>query len=332
MFLTGFDATTLNTLWVDKNLRQHGLIQAFSRTNRILNSVKTFGNIVCFRDLQEATDEAIAIFGDRDAKSIVLLKSYAEYLNGYSEKSKAYPGYKELVERLMTEFPLGEEIVGETRQVEFVRLMGAILRLLNVLTAFDDFENDDTLGAGFLQEYTSIYLDIRDKFKTTPPEKVDIVDDLIFELELVRQVDVNIDYILMLVAKYNESNQENKEYLVSIRRAVNSSIELRSKRELIELFVEDVNVSKNVEDEWKTFIRKKQEQDLVKLIENEKLQEDAARKYLRNAFRDGVLKTTGTDLDSVMPRISKFDVNYMERKQAIIEKLQQFFEKYFGLV
>lgn len=331
MFLTGFDATTLNTLWVDKNLRQHGLIQAFSRTNRILNSVKTFGNIVCFRDLQEATDEAIAIFGDRDAKNIVLLKSYADYLNGYSEKGKAYPGYKELVERLMTEFPLGEEIVGEERKSEFIRLFGAILRLRNILTSFDDFANDDTLTEGEFQDYTSIYLDL---YTTQPTKngKVDVSDDLVFELELVRQVDVNIDYILMLVAKYNESNQENKEYLVSIRRAVNSSIELRSKRELIELFVEDVNVSKNVEDEWKTFIRKKQEQDLVKLIENEKLQEDAARKYLRNAFRDGVLKTTGTDLDSVMPRISKFDVNYMERKQGIIEKLQQFFEKYFGLV
>ncbi len=331
MFLTGFDATTLNTLWVDKNLRQHGLIQAFSRTNRILNSVKTFGNIVCFRDLQEATDEAIAIFGDRDAKSIVLLKSYADYLNGYSEKGKAYPGYEELVDRLVTEFPLGEGIVGEERKSEFIRLFGAILRLRNILTSFDDFANDDTLTEGEYQDYTSIYLDL---YTTQPTKngKVDVSDDLVFELELVRQVDVNIDYILMLVAKYNESNQENKEYLVSIRRAVNSSIELRSKRELIELFVEDVNVSKNVEDEWKTFIRKKQEQDLVKLIENEKLQEDAARKYLRNAFRDGVLKTTGTDLDSVMPRISKFDKHYMERKQGIIEKLQQFFEKYFGLV
>ena len=156
MFLTGFDATTLNTLWVDKNLKQHGLIQAYSRTNRILNSVKTFGNIVCFRDLKQATDDAIALFGDKDAGGIVLLKTYNDYYNGYDQNGEHKPGYAELIAKLLTEFPIGEAIIGEEAQKEFIRLYGAILRLKNILTAFDDFAGNEILSDRDFQDYQSV--------------------------------------------------------------------------------------------------------------------------------------------------------------------------------
>ncbi|NLC13250.1 MAG: type I restriction endonuclease subunit R, partial [Chloroflexi bacterium] len=230
MFLTGFDATTLNTLWVDKNLRMHGLIQAFSRTNRILNSVKTFGNIVCFRDLKEETDKAIALFGDKDAGGIVLLKTYNEYYNGYDENGEHKPGYKELIATLTAEYPLGQAIVGEEAQKDFIRLYGAILRLRNILTSFDEFEGNEILSERDFQDYQSIYIDFYQDFrKGADGDKEIINDDIVFEIELIQQIEVNIDYILMLVEKYRQSNCQDKSILTSIDKAVNSSIQLRSK-------------------------------------------------------------------------------------------------------
>ncbi len=208
MFLTGFDATTLNTLWVDKNLRQHGLIQAFSRTNRILNSVKTYGNIVCFRDLKEETDKAIALFGNKDAGGIVLLKTYEEYYNGYDDKGEYKPGYAELITTLTTQYPLGQPILGEEAEKDFIRLYGAILRLRNILTSFDDFEGNEILSERDFQDYQSIYIDLYQKYrKGTDGDKETINDDIVFEIELVKQIEVNIDYILMLVAKYQQSTR-----------------------------------------------------------------------------------------------------------------------------
>ncbi|WP_084224483.1 type I restriction endonuclease subunit R [Stenoxybacter acetivorans] len=167
MFLTGFDATTLNTLWVDKNLRQHGLMQAFSRTNRILNSVKTFGNIVCFRDLKQATDEAISLFGNREAGGIVIIRTFREYMDGYEKDGEQKPGYTELIEKLTTEFPLGLPIIGEENQKEFIKLFGAILRLRNVLTAFDEFEGNEIISERDYQDYQGVYLDLKDRDMTT---------------------------------------------------------------------------------------------------------------------------------------------------------------------
>jgi len=211
MFLTGFDATTLNTLWVDKNLKQHGLIQAYSRTNRILNSVKKFGNIVCFRDLKQATDDAISVFGDKDSGGIILLKTYDDYYNGFTHNGEYKPGYKELIEELAKHFPLGEAIVGEEARKDFIRLYGAILRLKNILTAFDDFAGNEILPDRDFQDYQGMYIDIYQKMKPQPDEgRENINDDIIFELELVRQIEVNIDYILMLVEKYHETNRKDK--------------------------------------------------------------------------------------------------------------------------
>ena len=334
MFLTGFDATTLNTLWVDKNLRQHGLIQAFSRTNRILNSVKTFGNIVCFRDLQKQTDEAIALFGDKDAGSIVLLKTFEAYYNGFDESGKHQPGYIELVDELIERFPLGQAIIGEENEKDFIRLFGAILRLKNILSAFDSFEGNEILTERQHQDYQSVYIDLYQEFskaKTTDKEKIN--DDIIFEIELIRQVEINIDYILMLVAKYHASNCEDKSILVSIEKAVNSTIRLRSKKELIEHFIETINASTKVEDDWHKFVHKQKEADLDVIISEEKLRQVETRRFINNSFRDGVLKTIGTDIDKIMPPVSRFGgANRAEMKQKVIDRLLMFFEKYFGVV
>ena len=334
MFLTGFDATTLNTLWVDKNLRQHGLIQAFSRTNRILNSVKTYGNIVCFRDLQEKTDEAIALFGDKDAGGIVLLKSYQAYYKGFDEHGKHQPGYVELIDELSKTFPLGQAIIGEHSQKDFIRLFSSILRLKNILSSFDSFSGNEILSVRDFQDYQSVYIDLYHEFtRDKDADKERINEDIEFEIELIRQVEINIDYILMLVAKYHASNCQDKSILVSIDKAIGSSMQLRSKKELIENFIETVNASTKVDEDWRKFVHEQKEADLEALISEEKLKQKATRKFIENSFRDGMLKTTGTDIDKIMPPVSRFGGgNRAEKKQGIIDKLAQFFEKYFGLV
>ncbi len=334
MFLTGFDATTLNTLWVDKNLKQHGLIQAFSRTNRILNSVKTFGNIVCFRDLKQATDDAIALFGDKNAGGVVLLKTYDDYYNGFEQDGEHKRGYAELITEIKEHFPLGEEIVGEEAKKEFIRLFGEILRLKNILSAFDDFTGNEILTNRDYQDYQSVYIDLYQELRPKDNiNKENINDDIVFELELIKQIEVNIDYILMLVEKYHETNCEDKTILAAIDKAVNSSMELRSKKELINSFVARVNISKSLDTDWQRFVQKRKEEDLSALIAEEKLKDEETRRFIDFAFRDGALKTTGTDIDKIMPPVSRFGGgNRAEKKQDIIDKLTQFFEKYLGLV
>lgn len=332
MFLTGFDATTLNTLWVDKNLKMHGLLQAFSRTNRILNSVKTFGNIVCFRNLEKETNDAIALFGDKDANGIVLLKSYEDYYYGYDEAGKHYNGYEERIEELLSRFPLGEPIIGEKNERDFIVLFSNILRLRNILTAFDKFEGHEIITPIDLQDYTGTYHDLHDKYRPRQGEKDSIIEDVVFEMELVKQVEVNIDYILMLVAKYHDSNCKDKEILVSIDKAIKSSLQLRSKKELIDNFIASINTGTDVNADWIKFVRKQKEIDMQQIIKEQKLKPEEAEKFINNAFRDGVLKTTGTDIDKLMPPVSRFGGGRGQKKDIVIEILQKFFEKYFGLV
>lgn len=332
MFLTGFDATTLNTLWVDKNLHQHGLIQAFSRTNRILNSVKTYGNIVCFRDLQEETDDAIALFGNKKAGGIVLLKSFDDYFYGYEEDGKYHTGYQECIDDLKTEFPLGFPIMGEDNIKKFIRLFGGILKLRNILTSFDDFEDNDVLNPRDLQDYTGIYNDLYNDSKRSI-EKDSIKDDIVFEIELAKQIEVNIDYILMLVEQYRLKGCGDKEVLVSINRAVKSSLELHSKKDLIDSFVDSVNAKTDVMCEWKKFVKQELEKDTNNLITEEKLKPEETKKLLVDSFRDGYVKTNGETISKIMPVISRFSSNNREeKKQTIIEKLLSLFEKYTGLV
>ena len=335
MFLTGFDATTLNTLWVDKNLKQHGLIQAFSRTNRILNSVKTYGNIVCFRNLEEATNKAISLFGDKDAEGIVLLKNFDAYYNGYTENGKRVKGYLELLAELEANYPLGIPIVGEAAKREYVKLFGKLLRVNNILASFDRFAEVPKLSDRDMQDYQSIYIDIYNDLK--PKDDVDatnINDDLIFEMELIKQVEINIDYILMLVEKFHATNCKDKEILTDIEKAIGASPSLRSKKELIMSFVSKVNTG-NVSDEWKNYVTERKNAELETIIKEEKLKLEETAKFIDNAFRDGVLKTTGTDIDKIMPPVPLFGKgggNRAEKKKGILEKLKAFFERFFGLV
>jgi len=333
MFLTGFDATTLNTLWVDKNLRQHGLLQAFSRTNRILNSVKTFGNIVCFRNLKEATDEAIALFGDREAGGIVLLKTYEQYYNGYEEDGKHHAGYVDLINTLETKYPIGEPIVGEKAKKDFIQLYGAILRVRNILSAFDEFAGNEILAEREFQDYQSVYIDLYQDIRSGErAEKEYINDDIIFEIELIKQIEVNIDYILMLVAKYHESNCTDKSILDTIDRAIGASLELRSKKDLIQGFIARVNTATNVQEDWRAYVSDQKEKDLTAIINEEQLKPEPARKFVNRSLRDGELRTTGTEFDKILPPVSRFSGGVRTaKKQSVIQKLIKFFEKYFGL-
>lgn len=336
MFLTGFDATTLNTLWVDKNLKMHGLIQAFSRTNRILNSIKTFGNIVCFRNLQKRVDTAISLFGDKNAGGIVLLRGFKDYYYGYkSVDGKVYPGYVDMINELLSDFPLADsQIIGEQKQKDFISLFGAILRMRNLLSAFDEFADKEMINERDLQDYLGRYQDLRDEWyeKNKKGESKNIIDDIVFEVELIKQIEINIDYILMLVKKYHDSHAEDKEVLITITKAIDASPELRSKKALIENFIAGINDVQDVMAEWHEYVAKMREEELVKIIKEEKLKEIETRKFIENAFRDGEIKTIGTDIDKLMPPVSRFgNSNRSVKKQHVIDKLKSFFERFFGI-
>ncbi|MCL2591478.1 MAG: type I restriction endonuclease subunit R [Betaproteobacteria bacterium] len=326
MFLTGFDATTLNTLWVDKNLRMHGLIQAYSRTNRILNSVKTYGNIISFRNLEQATNDALAVFGNKDAKGIVLLKPYAEY----------YAEYQKKIAELVTLFPLGKPITGEAAQKAFIKLFGSILRLKNILTAFDDFAGNETLSERDFQDYQSIYLNLYAEFRNvSDADKETINDDVVFEIELIKQVEINVDYILMLVERYLKAKGtgQDKEIRATIDRAINASPSLRNKKDLIEQFVESVSTTAKVDEEWLAFVATKKAQELECIIADEGLNPEETKTFIENAFHGGAIPVAGTAITKILPPVSRFSKNnnHSAKKQAVLDKLSAFFERYFGL-
>ncbi|MBW6441280.1 type I restriction endonuclease subunit R, partial [Patescibacteria group bacterium] len=334
MFLTGFDATTLNTLWVDKNLRLHGLLQAYSRTNRILNSIKTFGNIICFRNLEKATNESISLFGDKEASGIVLLKTYNEYYNGYENEGKEVKGYKILVEELQEKFPIEDRILGETNQKDFIKLYGGILRVRNILTTFDEFEGNEILTERDVQDYHSLYIDLYYEFrKGKDVEKENINDDIVFEMELIKQIEINIDYILKLIKKYHEEHIKDKEILLDINKAINSSVELRNKKDLIHQFIESLNINSAVDEDWQKFVEKKKIEELERIIKDENLDHDEAYKFIKNAFRDGNIPTTGTAITKVLPPVSRFlkTGERTKKRETIIEKFTRFFEKFFDI-
>ena len=309
-------------------------VKAIDREKALL--VKTFGNIVCFRNLDTATNNVLALFGDKNARGMVILKTYNEYMKGYEdEHGKHIEGYNELVARLVNEFPISSQIIGEDNEKEFIKLFGSILKLRNILRCFDDFESDSSVSVRDLQDYQSIYIDLyQDYAKKSDIEKERINDDIVFEIELIKQVEVNIDYILMLVAKYHESNCEDKTILANINKSIDASVELRSKKALIDGFVAQMTVKTDVEKDWKDFVKKQKEQDLETIIKDEKLKHDEAQKFIENSFRDGGIKTTGTDLDKILPPISRFSggSNRAIKKQIVIDKIKDFFEKYFDLL
>ncbi len=324
MFLTGFDATTLNTLWVDKDLKDHGLLQAFSRTNRILNSVKTYGNIVCFRNLEDNVNHAISLFGDKDAGGIVLLKPYGEYLAEYQER----------LAQLYENFPLGEVILGEQAEKDFIRLFGVILRLRNILTSFDGFAADDTLSPRDEQDYRSIYQDLHNKWRPQGEESTLINDDLVFEIELLKQVDINIDYILMLVQKYHDGHCKDKLLIADIERAIKSSYELRNKKDLIDAFIDGLESSDDVTADWERYIAEAKQRELSAIVEEENLDEAATEAFVSKAFADGEIEATGTNITSLMNyKPSRFapDGQYSKLKDRVIARLKAFLERFKGL-
>lgn len=326
MFLTGFDATTLNTLWADKNLRQHGLIQAYSRTNRILNSVKTYGNIVSFRDLDQATNDALALFGNKDAGGIVLLKPYSHYEAEYTQR----------VTEMQQEFPPNDWIVGEAAQKRFIALFGQILRLRNILVSFDEFEGNEILTQRELQDYQSMYLDLYQEFRRADEvDRESINDDLVFEIELVKQIEVNVDYILMLVRKYLDEKDTGAEVEIraTITRAIDASPTLRNKKDLIEQFVDSLSATAEVDESWRAFVEAQRAEELQRIIDEEGLDAPGTKELVDNAFRDGAIPTTGTAMTRILPPVSRFSADRQHglKKEAVADRLKAFFNRFSGL-
>lgn len=334
MFLTGFDATTLNTLWVDKNLRYHGLIQSYSRTNRILNTLKNAGNIVCFRNLEEQTNKALSLFGDADAKGTVILRPFVDYFKGYTDDNgKHVKGYEEYVEELKALVPPGTIIVGEQKERNFIRLFGTVLRFINLLSSFDQFAEMNPLTARETQDYTSIYIDLHDKYrKGSGGEKTNVNDDIEFEMELIKQVEVNIDYILYLVKQYHDSHCKNSEIHIRIIKSIESSADLRDKKELIERFIESMTATGDVYEEWQAYLNEQKKSEFASLVEEEHLKEDKAIEFIEMAFTRGYVPEGGLELNNIMPPINPFDpkANRQNKIEHVLDRLKSFFTKYFG--
>ncbi len=334
MFLTGFDAKTLNTLWVDKNLKWHGLIQAFSRTNRILNSVKTYGNIVSFRNLENRLNEALAKFGDQDAHGVVLLKPYKDYYYGYEDNGKKFEGYKELVNKLTSKFKPGELIQSEEGQKEFIKLYGAILRVTNILSSFDEFKDEELINERDKQDYHSVYIELYNEFRNKAKrDKTDVSEDIVFEMELIKSIEVNIDYILELVKKYHESNMEDKEILVTIQKSIMASPDLRNKKDLIMEFIESLNQSSDVYNDFESFMNSKKKEELDKIIIDENLNSEETYKFIKKSFEQGRVETNGTEVSNILPPMNMFTPtnDRQEKKNKVIDKLLEFFDKFFSI-
>ncbi|MEW6900987.1 type I restriction endonuclease subunit R [Trueperella pyogenes] len=328
MFLTGFDATTLNTLWVDKNLKSHGLIQAFSRTNRILNSVKTYGNIICFRDLRKETNEALRLFGNKDAESIVVLKPYKEYLEAYLSK----------VEELTEKYPVGEAFKDEEAQRDFISIFGAIKRLINILDSFTEFGLEEArLSERDFQDYQGTYAELYREFREKAQgEKESIADDLVFEMELVRRDEVNVAYILQLIRDWLDEHPtaNDAEIRADVSRAIGSSPSLHKKRELIESFLSKVNAGNDVDSAWATYVAREREKELADVIATERLDDAGTRRLVDGAFRDGTdIPTEGTRIASILPPVSRFGAgsNRGAIRARVIARLQDFVDRFRGL-
>lgn len=341
MFLTGFDATTLNTLWVDKNLRYHGLLQAYSRTNRILNSIKSHGNIVCFRNLEKATNDCLQLFGNKDAGGLILLKAFDDYYNGYTEENgKHVYGWKELVEELLEKFPLsgnprGLHIVGEKSEKEFIKLFGTILRALNIIQTFDEFEGKEIIDLnGDFLDYRGFYNEMHEKYRPKGGDAVNINDDLVFEMELMKTIEINIDYILFLVGQLTGEETNDREIVIKVMKSVEASPDLRNKEELIRDFIDRHTPGNDVHDQWQDFVRKSQKNEIEKIISEEKLKRDKALEYVSQAFRDGEVRDGGTSLANILPPMGLFGnagAKRAEKKKTVLQKIKDFFDRFFDI-
>lgn len=377
MFLTGFDAPMLNTLFVDKNLRYHGLIQAFSRTNRIYDATKTFGNIVTFRDLEKATIDAITLFGDKNTKNVVLEKSYEEYLKGFTDiaTGDARKGYIDIVKELKEQFPQPDEIVTEADKKAFVKIFGEYLKIENILQNYDEFTNlkelqtidkndPDTLAAfrdtHFLtdeqvtemlktdvlqervaQDYRSTYNDIRDWFRRekegkAPEESKIDWDDVVFEIDLLKSQEIDLDYILELVFEHNKKTKDKESLVDEVRRIIRSSIGNRAKEGLIVDFIHETDLEpiqdkSGIISAFFVYAQKKQKEEAADLIVEEKLNEEAAKRYIQTSLKHEYASDNGTDLNAILPKMSPLNPQYLTKKQSVFQKISAFIEKFKGV-
>lgn len=377
MFLTGFDAPTLNTLFVDKNLRYHGLMQAFSRTNRIYDATKTFGNIVTFRDLEQATIDAITLFGDKNTKNVMLEKSYEEYLKGFTDiaTGEACRGYVEVVKELKEQFPQPDEITTEAEKKAFVKLFGEYLKIENILQNYDEFTNlkalqkidkenpeavetfkdhhflthedmaammeVDVLQERTAQDYRSTYNDIRDWFrqeregKAAEESKIDW-DDVVFEIDLLKSQEIDLDYILELVFEHNKKTKDKDALIDEVRRIIRSSIGNRAKEGLVVDFIHETDLDP-IQDKagiisaFFDYAQQRQKEEAANLIEEEKLNVDAAKRYIQTSLKREFASENGTDLNAILPKMSPLNPQYLTKKQSVFQKIAAFIEKFKGI-
>ncbi len=343
MFLTGFDAPTLNTLFVDKNLRYHGLIQAFSRTNRILNKVKTFGNIVCFRNLERATEDAIKTFGDENSVNVILEKSYDEYINGFTdeETGKKFKGYKDICEEIIAKFPDPTEIVLEADKKEFVQLFGELLKAENILRNFDEFENfEKIISERLMQDMKSVYVDIRESIlnerrsKESEEAQVDF-SDVEFQIDLLKTDEINLDYILALILEKARENDDIESLKAEVRRVIRSSLGTRAKEDLVMEFISKTRLSelKNADDIIETFYdfaKKEKEVKINQLIAEENLNEKANR-FIEKSISKGYVEYAGDELDGIIPPLSRRGGVREKKKEIVLEKIRKVVEVFVGI-
>ncbi|MDZ9323305.1 HsdR family type I site-specific deoxyribonuclease, partial [Escherichia coli] len=377
MFLTGFDAPTLNTLFVDKNLRFHGLMQAFSRTNRIYDATKTFGNIVTFRDLERSTIDAITLFGDKNTKNVVLEKSYAEYMEGFTDAAtgEAKRGFMAVVSELEQKFPDPASIESEKEKKDFVKLFGEYLRAENVLQNYDEFATlkalqqidlsdpvavekfkaehyvDDEKFAELqtirlpaerkLQDYRSAYNDIRDwqrreKEAEKKEKSTTDWDDVVFEVDLLKSQEINLDYILGLIFEHNRQNKGKGEMIEEVKRLIRSSLGNRAKEGLVVDFIQQTNLDDlpdkaSIIEAFFTFAQREQQREAEALIKEENLNEDAAKRYIRTSLKREYATENGTELNETLPKLSPLNPQYKTKKQAVFQKIVSFIEKFKGV-
>ena len=345
MFLTGFDAPTLNTLFVDKNLRYHGLIQAFSRTNRILNKVKTFGNIVCFRNLEKATEDAIKTFGDENSVNVILEKSYDEYINGFTdeETGKSMKGYVDLCNEIVDKFPNPVEIELDSEKKEFAELFGELLKSENILRNFDEFENfEKIISDRQMQDMKSVYVDICEDIRNTRKndenrngdEEIDF-SDIEFQIDLLKTDEINLDYILSLILKKSEEHDDIETLKSEIRRIIRTSLGTRAKEDLVMNFINKTDLSelKNSGDILESFYKYANEEKKIKideLIENESLKKDSER-FIEKSINRGFVDYAGAELDSILPPTSRRKGAREAKKQTVLQKIRNIVEIFIGI-
>lgn len=377
MFLTGFDAPRLNTLFVDKNLRYHGLIQAYSRTNRIYDATKTFGNIITFRDLEKATIDAITLFGDKNTKNVLLEKSYKEYMEGFSDivTGQARRGFMEVVSELEQRFPDPDEIVREKDKKDFAKLFGEYLRVENILQNFDEFASlkalqkidkddpqaletfkaehhlsDDDLATlqsirmpaeRQIQDYKSTYNDIRDwlrREKASSEQEQSSIDwdDVVFEVDLLKSQEINLDYILELIFEHNKKSRNKADLIDEVRRLLRASLGNRAKESLVVDFINQADLDEipdkaSVIDAFFTYARGEQKREAQELIDAESMDTEAARRYISASLRREFASDSGTELNSILPKMSPLNPQYLIRKQRVFQQIAAFVEKFKGV-